>query len=167
MVHGLASQLGGQLKIKSRAGAGTSMELWLPQSAGTTEAPETVKEFQPPSDWRGTALLVDDEELVRLSTADMLSDLGYTVVEAASAEEALVLIGEGLKPDLLLTDHLMPGMSGTELARILQGRWSGLPVMVISGYAENEGIALDLPRLTKPFRNDDLVRSLLALSIPE
>ncbi|WP_324808750.1 response regulator [Sphingomonas sp. LY29] len=64
----------------------------------------------------GTALLVDDEELVRSSTREMLTDLGFSVVEAASAEEALHLVGQGLELDLLVTDHLMPGMSGTELA---------------------------------------------------
>jgi CheY-like chemotaxis protein len=94
----------------------------------------------------------------------MLTELGYTVVEAASAEEALKLVSDGLKPDLLLTDHLMPGMSGTDLSRTLLGRWGRLPVVVVSGYAESEGIAPDLPRLTKPFRNDELESSLAALS---
>jgi PAS domain S-box-containing protein len=164
MVHGLASQLGGLLRIQSRPGLGTNIELWLPQSTDTSEISETPRQVTPSPGIRGTALLVDDEELVRLSTADMLSELGYTVVEAASAEEALKLVRNGLKPDLLLTDHLMPGMSGTDLARALRGRWGGLPVIVVSGYAESEGIAPDLPRLTKPFRNDELESSLAALS---
>jgi CheY-like chemotaxis protein len=111
----------------------------------------------------GTALLVDDEELVRLSTADMLIDLGYTVVEAASAEEALKLVDRGLHPDVLVTDHLMPGMTGTEMARILQLSRPGAKVLIVSGYAEAEGVAPDLPRLTKPFRASDLAKSLAAL----
>jgi CheY-like chemotaxis protein len=86
----------------------------------------------------------------------MLAELGYTVVEAASAEEALKLVSDGLKPDLLLTDHLMPGMSGTDLSRTLLGRWGRLPVVVVSGYAESEGIAPDLPRLTNPFATTNL-----------
>ncbi|WP_323162549.1 response regulator, partial [Pseudomonas rhodesiae] len=66
---------------------------------------------------RGTVLLVDDEELVRASTAYMLAELGYCVVEAASGEQALELMHTKQPFDLLVTDHLMPGISGTELAR--------------------------------------------------
>jgi CheY-like chemotaxis protein len=65
-------------------------------------------------------LLVDDEDLVCMSTADMLMDLGYRVAEASSATEAPRRIREGRNPDLLVTDHLMPGMSGAELARDLK-----------------------------------------------
>ncbi len=98
-----------------------------------------------------------------MSTADMLIELGYEVVEAASAEDALRLIKGGLAPNLLITDHLMPGMSGAELARNLRASKSGLPVLIVSGYAEVEGIDPDLPRLTKPFRNAELAVSLAAL----
>ena len=112
----------------------------------------------------GTALLVDDEELVRLTTADMLIDLGYEVAEAASAEEALRLLDEGLQPSLLVTDHLMPGMNGAELARLVGSRRPGLPVLIVSGYAEADGVAPGLARLTKPFRNSELASSLAALT---
>uniref|UniRef100_UPI001D0DF353 response regulator n=1 Tax=Klebsiella pneumoniae TaxID=573 RepID=UPI001D0DF353 len=63
---------------------------------------------------------MDDEELVRASTADMLADLGYTVVEAASGEQAMQLLDSGLKFDVLVTDHLMPGVSGTDHAGIVR-----------------------------------------------
>jgi CheY-like chemotaxis protein len=112
---------------------------------------------------RGKALLVDDEELVRMSTADMLGELGFDVTEASSGEEALKLIQEGLKPDLLVTDHLMQGMTGADLAREARAFDPALPVLVVSGYADVDGIAPDLPRLTKPFRNAELAASLLAL----
>ena len=108
-------------------------------------------------------MLVDDEELVRASTADMLAELGYEVVEARSAEEALRLVEEGLAPDLLVTDHLMPGRSGTDLARELRGRWRDLPMLLVSGYAEAEGVAPDLTRLIKPFRQADLAAKLREL----
>ncbi len=98
-----------------------------------------------------------------MSTADMLGDLGFDVVEAGSAEEALRLIAAGTVPDLLVTDHLMPGMSGADLAARARTLSPGLPILVISGYAEAEGIAPDLPRLTKPFRNADLAASLSAI----
>ncbi|MDH6634868.1 UNVERIFIED_ORG: CheY-like chemotaxis protein [Methylobacterium sp. SuP10 SLI 274] len=163
MVHGLASQLGGALVIQSRPGLGTNIELWLPQStagqeavrpaAGTSELPAT----------RGTALLVDDEEVVRISTADMLTDLGYAVVEATSAEEALRLVNTGEHFDLLVTDHLMPGMSGTDLARAIRTAKPGMPVLLVSGYAEREGVDPDLARLNKPFRKDELASSLAQL----
>jgi PAS domain S-box-containing protein len=166
MVHGLALQLKGGLTIKSRPGEGTTIDLWLPVSpvlaASEAQAPSagTVPRGL------GTALLVDDEDLVRMSTADMLVELGYEVVEAGSAEEALRLVREGLAPNLLVTDHLMPGMSGAELARSLRVSRPSLPVLIVSGYSEAEGVAPDLPRLTKPFRNAELATSLAALMPP-
>jgi len=99
-----------------------------------------------------------------MSAADMLSDLGYRAIEAASAEEALRLLDGGGHFDLLVTDHLMPGWSGTELARQFQTTKSGPPVLLVSGYAESEGIASELPRLSKPFRKDELVLRLSQLA---
>ncbi len=98
-----------------------------------------------------------------MSTADILADLGYDVVEAPSAEEALKLMGEGLAPDLVVTDHLMPGLTGLDLARELRGRKPDLPVLIVSGYAEMDGIAPGVARLTKPFRAAELAESLAAL----
>jgi CheY-like chemotaxis protein len=93
----------------------------------------------------------------------MLADLGYEVLEAATAEEGLVLVQNGAAIKLLVTDHLMPGMTGSDLARAVQTLRPGVPILVISGYAESEGIEPDLPRLTKPFRKDELVVSLESL----
>ncbi len=163
MVHGLALQLNGGLTIASRLGEGTTIDLWLPISLVSPDVDGEAPMIALASDTKGTALLVDDEELVRMSTADMLMDLGYEVVEADSAEEALRLVDNGLMPDLVVTDHLMPGMSGGELARTLRTRQSDLPVLIVSGYAEAEGIDSDLPRLTKPFRNAELALSLSSL----
>jgi CheY-like chemotaxis protein len=70
------------------------------------------------------------------------------------------MIGRGLKPDLLVTDHLMPGMTGTELARRLRSEQPRLAVLIVSGYADAEGIAPDLPRLTKPFGSADLAAAV-------
>ena len=162
MVHGLASQLGGELTINSKPGLGTNIELWLPQSEAAPDV-SAVRREREVARGRGTVLLVDDEEVVRFSTADMLGDLGFHVIEAASAEKALDIIGNGIGFDLVVTDHLMPGMIGTELARTVQARLPGVPVLIISGYAEMDGTSLDLPRLTKPFRKDELAASLAAL----
>ena len=110
MVHGLAAQLGGGLTIESRPARAPPIELWLPVS---TAPAGSSRRRRPPVAaarvGRGVALLVDDEELVRMSTADMLIELGYEVVEAGSAEEALQLLNAGTSPSLLVTDHLMPG----------------------------------------------------------
>ncbi len=163
MVHGLASQLGGALTIRSRPGLGTNVELWLPLSADELESAEATPDKLAAVAGRGTVLLVDDEELVRMSTADMLSDLGYSVVEAASGEEAAKLVSRGTHFDVLVTDHLMPGMTGTDLADTVRAAKPGVPVLLVSGYAEHEGIEPAIPRLTKPFRADELAARLAEL----
>jgi CheY-like chemotaxis protein len=112
----------------------------------------------------GTALLVDDEALVRATTADMLTDMGYAVVEAPSAEAAMRLMAEGLRPDVIITDHLMPGMNGTDLAYAVRETRPDLPVLIVSGYAQDAALPSDLPRLTKPFRRSDLAAAIAAMS---
>ncbi|PCD02215.1 hybrid sensor histidine kinase/response regulator [Sphingomonas spermidinifaciens] len=163
MVHGLAAQLGGGMNISSLPGEGTTVTLWLPMSSAPIDSDERQPDRKEAPAVRGTALLVDDEELVRMSTAHMLHDFGFEVVEAGSAEEALDLIKAGAQPDLLVTDHLMAGMSGTDLARQARALNPALPILLVSGYAEVEGIAHDLPRLTKPFRSGDLAATLATL----
>jgi CheY-like chemotaxis protein len=164
MVHGLASQLGGALTIDSRPGCGARVELWLPESAAALERALVAPAQAPLAAASGVVLLVDDEEAVRMSAADMLSDLGYAVVEAASAKEALRRLDEGLAVDLLVTDHLMQDLSGVELARQALARQPGLRVLIVSGFAEVEGIDPELPRLAKPFRQGELASALARLT---
>ena len=73
------------------------------------------------------------------------------------------MIADGLAPDLIVTDHLMPGMNGAELARRVRTQQPRLPILIVSGYADADGIAPHMPRLTKPFRNAELALSLAAL----
>ncbi len=160
MVHGLASQLGGVLELWSKPGSGTKIDLWLPVSDQASGSFEPVQPDDEPSNAAGTALLVDDEDIVRMTTADMLADLGLEPVEATSAEMALELLESGRTFDVVVTDHLMPGMNGAELAQLVRTRWSGTPVLIVSGYADADGISPDIPRLTKPFRQADLKASL-------
>ena len=166
MVHGLMQQLGGEMRIRSRPGLGTNVELWLPESnemvltKGSPPAPHA------PAGQQGTVLLVDDEDLVRASVTDMLVSMGYDVREARSAEEALLLIDGGLRPSIVVTDHLMPGLTGVDLAMALQTKLPDLPVLLVSGYADHAGIDVHLPLLSKPFRNTDLAQSLAALLVP-
>ncbi len=159
MVHGLAAQLGGALTIDSRPGLGTDIQLWLPATEEDVEVVDRTEETSP-NQGAGRVLIVDDEDAVRASTADMLVDLGYDVVEAASAEQALKLVRSGLVPDLLVTDHLMPGKNGTDLAREILTDMPGTRILIVSGYADVDGIAPDLPRLVKPFRQAELAASL-------
>lgn len=163
MVHGLLSQLDGALVIRSRQGLGTNVEMWLPQSTGKAIPEEAPANTSVSGKTSGRALIVDDEEFVRLSTADMLTELGYSVVEAASAEQALRLIRQGERFDVVITDHLMPGMSGLDLARTIRFEHPTLPVLIMSGYSEAAGVDPDLPRLTKPFRSDELALHLAQL----
>ena len=165
MVHGLTSQLGGALTIQSREGLGTNIELWLPVSAVIAQADAIIEKPVVPTT-SGTVLVVDDENLVRMTTADMLLDLGYKVIEASSGEEAMRLIGDGAEFDLLVTDHLMPGMTGTDLAYAVRELRPEQAVLIVSGYADVSGIDAGLPRLTKPFRRDELAASLSQLDAP-
>lgn len=161
--HGLASQLGGALTIQSQLGVGTKIELWLPISDEVADQASSIRRSDGGNGIRGIALLVDDEELVRLSTADMLLDLGFTVLEASSAEDAVHMLEQGQPVDVIVTDHLMPGMTGTELARYVQNTRPEVPVLLVSGYADIEGVDADRARLAKPFRKDELAATLLAL----
>ena len=162
MVHGLASQLGGVLNIASRLGSGTQIDLWLPisrdaaiQNAGPDRANLAT--------FKGRALIVDDESVVRMTTADMLQSLGYETEEAENALEAEQRIVGGEFFDLVISDHLMPGMSGVELAKRIRERRPEVQVLIVSGYAEVKGIPADLPRLSKPFRQADLADAITRL----
>ncbi len=166
MVHGLASQLNGAMTIESRLGLGTNIELWLPEGVALPPT-ASLRPDGPALEAVGTALLVDDEDVVRMSTATMLEDLGYKVIEAASGEIALRLIEQDAAVDLLVTDHLMPGMNGTELALAARTLRPEMPVLLVSGYAEIEGIDPTVPRLTKPFRKDELAASLAQMNAPD
>ncbi|WP_338503935.1 PAS domain S-box protein [Sphingomonas kaistensis] len=164
MVHGLAAQLGGALDIRSAHGMGTTIELWLPLAAEAA-ASNVASGSEPDAHGAGTVMLVDDEELVRASTAGMLADLGYRVVEADCGEAALSLVADGLVPSLLITDQLMPGLSGTDLAVRLRERFAGLPVLVVSGYADLESLSPAFPHLSKPFRQAELAAALEKVTV--
>ena len=114
--------------------------------------------------WMSIALLIDDEELVRAATSAMLIELGYAVVEAASAEAALDLVRGGLVPDLLVTDQLMPGMTGTQFAQMMRVQQPQLPVLIVSGYADADSLSEDFHHLAKPFRHADLEAALAAMT---
>jgi CheY-like chemotaxis protein len=169
MVQGVAVQLGGTLTLLSELGVGTKVELYLPGPipSAIVSPSSSRKNAHRSRHSASTALLVDDDDLVRSSTADMLVELGFKVREACSAEEALGLIERGLSFDLLITDHLMAGaMSGVDLANAVRRQRPQTRVLIISGFAEVGAIAADLPKLAKPFRQPELAASIAALLAP-
>jgi signal transduction histidine kinase/CheY-like chemotaxis protein len=164
MVHGLCAQLGGTLHLRSKPGEGTTAEMWLPAATEPVGREETDPSPLVVARRAATILLVDDEDIVRRATADMLADIGYSIVEAASGAEALKLVRDGAAFDIVVSDYLMPGMNGVDLIRHLRQLAPGLPAMLISGYSTiAEGSGSELPRLAKPFRQADLARSVAQL----
>jgi signal transduction histidine kinase len=167
MVHGLAAQLGGMLDIRSVPGEGTIAEIWLPISGALPDTTERDRLDPGRPIRRASILLVDDEELVRRGTADMIQDIGYEVIEAASASEALRFLQSGIEIDLLVTDYLMPAMNGVDLAVQVRSIAPELPILLITGYSTiSEGPGARLARLAKPFRQVDLADKVAALLNP-
>jgi PAS domain S-box-containing protein len=160
MAHGLASQLGGALTIESALGQGTEVIIWLPESDDPVEANATAVGAQSGTPGEGTILLVDDEEYIRAITSDMLAELGFKVHPAESAAAALAALEAGLVPNVVITDHLMPGMTGAELALKVRDRWPAIKVLVVSGFADVGGLDPTLPRLHKPFVQSELAAAL-------
>jgi signal transduction histidine kinase/ActR/RegA family two-component response regulator len=166
MIHGLAVQSGGTLMLKSEVGKGTIAEIWLPRSEAIAAAMVTDEEAHP-EHRICTVLLVEDDPLVMSGTAAMLEDLDHRVVGAPSGEEALRILRENASIDLVVTDHAMPGMTGLQLAERIRAEWPDMPILLASGHAElPERTGLAVPRLTKPFRQDELARAIAALVTP-
>jgi CheY-like chemotaxis protein len=163
MVHGLARQLGGFLELTSEVGRGTQAMLWLPAVSQPPTAPEPTGDEAAHSR-PATILVVDDDALIGMSTADMLQDLGHTVVSADSGSQALEILASGVRVDLLLTDQTMPGMTGVELARIVRGKRPDIPILLATGYADlPAGQTPNLPRLSKPYRQAELQAEIAKL----
>ena len=161
MVHGLAAQSGGELELSSRLGEGTTASLWLPVSMGTPERATRLSASPLSTAEAGAILLVDDEDMVRQSTAAMLAEAGYQVVEASSGVQALAFLDSGAKVHAVVTDYTMPRMTGVRLAEMIRQRRPGIPILMITGYANlSDQDADGLPRIAKPFRAIDITRTL-------
>jgi len=168
-VYGIVKQSGGFIWVESEAGEGAEFALYLPRADRTGEEPAAAGD-QAPADEAGRAtgriLLVEDEDPVRSITRRTLERLGYEVVEAADGHAALArLNGEGDDFDLLLTDVVMPGMSGPQLLRKLRERRPNVPVIFMSGYLGHQDLDAALrnpetPVLQKPFTADQLGRAV-------
>jgi signal transduction histidine kinase len=161
MVHGLAAQSGGAMRVLSRLGEGTTVELWLPVSdLDVVKAEHKVAK----STHDGPllrVLLVDDDQLIAMATTDMLEELGHSVLAASSGQAALELLLGTTDIDLVVTDQAMPGMTGSELARQIRLRWPDLPVILATGYADLPAEdAAGWPRLSKPYQRVELAAAI-------
>ena len=164
MVHGLAGQLGGGFDLSSEPGEGTRVDLYLPVAAEDAPAHSHRATVPVPLlDRRLTVLLVDDEEIVRIATAEMIRDLGHEVEEAGSGAEALAQLESGLRVDVLVTDYMMPGMDGGLLARRVAKAHPGIPVLLITGYTGPTSAVMHLPRLAKPFGQAEIGTAIAGL----
>ncbi|AWM03622.2 PAS domain-containing hybrid sensor histidine kinase/response regulator [Bradyrhizobium amphicarpaeae] len=156
MVHGLAVQLGGALQLSSEVGVGTTATLILPVATQLPKVEASIP-VRRQAGRSAVILFVDDDPLIAMSTTEMLEDLGHRVIGVSSGLHALDIIRSGQKIDLMVTDHVMPGMTGLELAAASRQLRPTLPILLATGYAElPEGTQLDLPRLAKPYHQDQL-----------
>lgn len=156
-VYGIVTQAGGNIALSSEYGAGTMVEIMWPRAAGQTAERDAVDERDDPVAGDHLALVVEDEPSLRKLMERILADHGYHVIAAAGAEEALAS-PRCLDADLLVTDVVMPGIQGPQLAEILREERPGLPVLFVSGYTDQ---AAELPGygqvLDKPFTARELL----------
>ena len=168
VVHGIVTRHGGTVTLDVREGEGTTFTVTLPRAAsGDSRAVEVAERGSGLARGQGElVLVVEDEASARQALAEILTMLGYRVTAVGSGEEAGRLAPK--KPfDLLLTDLMLPGVSGADLAIVLQARWPDLRVVLMSGYAEDEAVRLGTQAgvvrfLQKPFDLEMLARELRA-----
>jgi CheY-like chemotaxis protein len=167
MVHGLAAQSGGVFRIDSTPGEGTVVELLLPEanSPASVDVPADMPRLQHATtayvrDLR--VLVVDDDRLVLSGTTALIDDLGHRAIDTLSGEAALATLASGTSIDVIITDYAMPTMNGLELANAVRTRFPGIPVILMTGYADvpQEQVEPWVVRLTKPCSQDAIASAL-------
>jgi len=159
MVHGLTAQTGGAVHITSELGKGTVVHLWLPRARreDVAEVAPVAEHVAQDTAGGSRVLLVDDDPLVSMGTADMLMDLGHSVTEASSGMQALKILETDSQFDLVVTDYAMPGMTGLDLASKIKQLRPRMPIIIATGYAELPPDAPnDFLRLSKPYSQQQL-----------
>ena len=165
MIYGFAQQSGGQVRIQSQVGVGTTLTLYLPRHLGQAQSSERVIDSAPavPAETAATILIVDDEPSVRMLLADVLGELGYTLVEAGDSVAGLQVLRSDVHIDLLITDVGLPGgMSGRQMSDAGHALRRDLKTLFITGYAQttlfdNAQAEPAMQVMTKPFSTDALI----------
>jgi len=165
-VYGIVKQSGGHIWVYSEPERGTTFKVYLPRVEDSLPTTRTDEPWTASRRGSGTVLLVEDEESLRRLSREFLENKGYTVLEASNGEEAISICERYEKPiHLMVTDVVMPGMSGRELAAHLQVPRPDMKVLYVSGYTDeaishhgvlDAGVAF----LQKPFTAQDLLRKV-------
>ena len=161
-VHGFANQSGGAVTVNSEVGKGTVVTIYLPRSRSEKPAPDDAADLPPADPVKGSILVVEDSREVAKVTTTLLEQLGYRVVRAETAAEALRHLQQGIEVDLLFSDIVMPGeMNGIGLAQECKKLYPELPVLLTSGYTDAAQAAESRFKiLRKPFELSALERAL-------
>ena len=166
-VYGFAKQSGGHVKLYSEIGQGTTVKLYLPRYVGEDETAELTALPMRPLEGSATEviLVVEDEDRVREMSIQLLRDLGYTVIHASDAKQALAMIDSNAQFDLLFTDVVMPDMNGKQLADRIREQRPGIKVLYTTGYTRNAVIHngmldRDVSFLPKPFTIQQLATKI-------
>jgi len=174
MVYGFARQSGGTVRIESRIGQGTTVEIWLPRAEDLPQAAaDTLAASREPSRAQGNGtqhiLLVDDNDGVRVTTVTLLEELGYRVTAMPDGAQAVGLSDEELDTvDVLISDYAMPLMSGSEIIKQLRSKRTALPAIIITGHA---GAIANIPDnvlvLNKPFSLAQLQEAIASMDVKQ
>ncbi|WP_022681764.1 ATP-binding protein [Sphingobium bisphenolivorans] len=170
MVYGFAKQSKGQVRIHSTPGIGTSVKIYLPIADGADQAAAETAGQQVHEGEGQLVLLVEDDNSVRLLIGDVLEELGYASVQAAEPEQAIALLESGRRFDLMISDVGLPGMNGRQLAEVARSHLPDLPILFVTGYAENAAVrsgflGTNMSMITKPFQIEALsakIKKMLA-----
>ena len=164
-VYGFVKQSGGDIEVKSELGVGTVIKLFLPRAAAPARMldPTAVVDEKLEDHGGQTVLVVEDNEDVAAIAVELVSDLGYAVRLARSAGEALDMLSRGSSVDAVLSDVVMPGMNGIELANVLRECYPSLPVVLATGYSDmlaqwTKDISAGIVK--KPYSSDEVGTAL-------
>jgi signal transduction histidine kinase len=171
MVYGFAKQSGGQVRIQSKPGAGTTVTLYLPATDGQPADALPSQSGQIRGGEGESVLLVEDDASVRMLIRDVLQELGYFPIEAAEPEAALPILASDQRIDLMISDVGLPGMNGRQLAEVARKHRPQLPILFITGYAENAAIRAgflgsNMAMIMKPFAMDKLAAKIAEMTHP-